>query len=217
MAQLDKSQKFNEHRDELYLSSSIYTASSAASQNLDSMSALGSELPHRAIFLQKTLDGANSANRRKLEKLSKHHVAFQSSQSPSRVTSMGPDYAPGSLVSRYNDVTASDHLVEDRGGTTSTLECLPHRLQMRKKKPKNMKGRIEELTIENGYLQEELAYYKGTRAVLMRFFGSIKESHQMMKNAIYEVSKDVAISEQRLLDYWGIHHEDRNVVDNVFF
>ena len=216
MAQLDNSQKFNGHRDGLYKSSSIYTPSSAASQNLKSMLAQGSEFPHR-VSLQKTLDGANSANNRKVEKSSKRHVAFQSSQSPSRVKSMGPGYARGSLVSRYNDVTALDHLVEDYGGTTSTLECLPHRLQMRKKKPKNLKERIEDLTVENGYLQDELAYYKDTRAVLMRFFDNIDESHRMMKGAIYEASKDVAISEQRLLGYWGIYHEDGNVVKNIFF
>ena len=79
-----------------------------------------------------------------------------------------------------------------------------------------MKGHIEELTREIRYLRQELAYYKDTRKVLMKFYESIDESHRMIGNALYETAKGVAISEKRLLDYWGIHHDDRNPIDNVF-
>ena len=50
----------------------------------------------------------------------------------------------------------------------------------------------------------------------MKFYGSIDELHRVIGNALCETAKGVAISEQRLLDYWGIHHDDCNSVDNVF-
>ena len=34
---------------------------------------------------------------------------------------MGPSLPRGSLVSKYNDVTALDHLIGDHGGTTRIL------------------------------------------------------------------------------------------------
>ena len=75
---------------------------------------------------------------------------------------------------------------------------------------------MKELTKEIEYLRQELAYYKNTRKVLMKFYGSIDELHRMIGNALCETIKGVAISEQRFLDYWRIHHDDRNFVDNVF-
>ena len=75
---------------------------------------------------------------------------------------------------------------------------------------------MEELTKEIKYLRQELVYYKDTRKVLMKFYESIDELHRMIENALCETVKNVAISEQRFLNYCGIHHDDRNSVDNVF-
>lgn len=67
---------------------------------------------------------------------------------------------------------------------------------MRKRKSNNLNKRIEELTVENKCLQEELIYYKNTRAILMKFFENINSSIQTIKGLLYETSKNVAISEQ---------------------
>jgi predicted acylesterase/phospholipase RssA len=149
--------------------------------------------------------------------MNRRHVAFQIPQSTSREKEEQSGHSRGSRISSDYEVTALDHLIGDHGGTTSTLECLPHRLRLTKEKePETLKEHIEKLTRENGYLRQELAYYKETREILMRLYGSINESHRLMEDALCEASKGFATSEQRLLEYWGIHHDDGSSVDNVF-
>ena len=217
MANYTTSRSFYEHRDGLYLPCSTYTVSSAMSQSLNDKPSSRAEFPINEASLRTEFDDANLFNQCKVERSSKPHVAFQASQSTSIVKAMSPGSPRKLPVSRFNDVTALDHHIGCHGGTTSTSECLPHRLRVRSKNSKSVKARNEELTIENGYLQEELAYHKDTREVLMRFFESINEAHRLMKAALYQTSRSEAISEQRLLDYWGIHHDDRNIVDEVYF
>lgn len=146
--------------------------------------------------MSQTVDDSIPVRSHKIRNWSKPHVASQCSQPCSKTRPISPDYLYRSLVSRYNDVTALDSLIENFGGITSTLECLPHRLQMRKRKSNNLNERIEELTVENECLQEESIYYKDTRAVLIKFFENINSSIQTIKGLLYETSKDVAISEQ---------------------
>lgn len=115
------------------------------------------------------------------------------------------------------DVTTLDHHISKDGGTTSTLEYLPHRLKISKQRqPLSLKEQIEELTRENGYLRQELAYHKDTRETLMKLYKHVQESNQRVENALRETSEGIAISEQQLLDYWGIHHDDGNAVDKIF-
>ena len=145
------------------------------------------------------------------------YVTFQLSQFTSRGNIKHSRISQRSGFSSDYEVTALNHQIGDHEETTSTLNYLPHRLRLTKeKKPEILKKHIKELTKEIEYLRQKLAYYKDTRKVLMKFYESIDESHRMIGNALYETAKGVAISEQRLLDYWGIHHDDRNSVDNVF-
>ena len=183
-------------------------------QNLNDRSYPRTDLRTNEAFLETKYSDAKSFSQRKIEAPSKRHVAFQASSRMDATASNGLPKAP---VSKFNEVTALDHHIGHHDGTTSTLECLPHRLRVRSKNPKSLEARNEELTIENGYLQEELAYYKDTREVLMRFFESINEAHQVMKTALHQTSNGVAISEQRLLNYWGIHHDDGSFIDEVYF
>ncbi len=65
--------------------------------------------------------------------------------------------------------------------------------------------RIHELTRENGYLREELAMYKDTRTALRELQERTKQAHQILNNALQDVSRRLARSERRLLDYWGVN------------
>ncbi len=99
-------------------------------------------------------------------------------------------------------MTTLNHCIDDHEKTIFNLKCLSHRLRLTKeKKLKTLKEHVEELTKEIEYLRQELVYYKNTREVLMRLYKSINESHQVMKSALCETFKDVAIFEQRLLKY----------------
>lgn len=132
------------------------------------------------------------------------HVSFTPLPQESahlRQPSKGQQQRPPS--GRAGDVTALDHKVARHGGTTSTLETLPRRLRTSRQTSSSPWVRLEEAIRENGYLGQELAYYKDTHEVLMRLYSSIRQSHQEMKDALDEASKGVAISEQRLLNYLG--------------
>ncbi len=65
--------------------------------------------------------------------------------------------------------------------------------------------RIHELTRENGYLREELAMYKETRGALRDLQEKSKKAHQILNDALQDVSRKIARSERRLLDYWGVN------------
>lgn len=142
------------------------------------------------------------------------------SESRPKESSSQRAFGVGNQRSGFNndyEVTALDHQIEDHERTTFILDYLPHRLRLTKeKKSKTLKKHIKKLTKEIEYLRQKLTYYKDTRKVLMRFYDSINESHRMIRNALCETFKDVAIFEQRLLNYWEIHHDDDNSVNNVF-
>ena len=114
-------------------------------------------------------------------------------------------------------MTPLDSRIGNLGGTTSTLECLPHRLRISKSsQPIPLEQRIEELTREAGHLRQELAYHKETRAACMKFFDATNQAQQNLQNAIVEMSRKVAISEQRFENYWKSQPDGGNWEELVF-
>ena len=125
------------------------------------------------------------------------HVTFN--------TQPHPAFRPRSrsMSTKANALLPIDGRISDLGGTTSTLECLPHRLRISKTTERVTPHQsIEELTRETGYLREELAYHKEARDAYLKFFEITQQAQRDLHNAIAEVSRRVAISEQRLEDYW---------------
>ncbi len=74
-----------------------------------------------------------------------------------------------------------------------------------------------ELTRTNGYLLQELAYYKDIQAADMKFFEKVIKTHAELKDALKERSQRRANAESTLLSYWGIDFGDGNVEDTVFW
>ncbi len=110
------------------------------------------------------------------------------------------------LPGRPVEITPLDHTIERHNGTTSNLDCLPHRLRISKQQTAvSPMQRIHELTRENGYLREELAMYKETRGALRDLQEKSKKAHQILNDALQDVSRKIARSERRLLDYWGVN------------
>lgn len=118
---------------------------------------------------------------------------------------------------RAGDVTALDHHIAAHGGTTSTIECLPHRLRVSKvQRVSGPQQRIEELVRDVGNLNQELSYYKDTRKVLMKLFNSVKASHDALQAAVTEADRELAISEQRYVRFWIPHYDDRILEESIF-
>ena len=130
--------------------------------------------------------------------------------------------SPGS--GRAGDVGKLDDRIAKHGGTTSSYEELPHRLKISKEhRPMTPAERVVELTKTNGFLLQELAYHKDTRAAEMKFLHEATKLRADMEatlvafdRALEERSKARADAESILLNYWGIDLGDGNIEDSVF-
>jgi hypothetical protein len=119
---------------------------------------------------------------------------------------------PTALLGRPAEVTALDHCIASRGGTTSKIEKLPSQIQVTKyRSPPNRDQRIEELTRENGYLRQELALYEETRDAMVSLHAKTKKAYKLLREGLQELSEKVAVSEKSLLKYWGIDLNDEGM------
>ena len=113
---------------------------------------------------------------------------------------------------RPAEVTALDHHIATHGGTTSNIEKLPSRLQFSKTHPpRTQSERIEELVHENSYLHQEIALYQETRGALMALHAKTVKAYELLQDGLQVLSQQVAKSEKRLLDYWGIDLDDGGI------
>ncbi|KAL2056563.1 hypothetical protein ABVK25_002957 [Lepraria finkii] len=145
------------------------------------------------------------------------HVTFQDPQTKRRLSSVHPALRRRPTSGSAGDVDALDDQIARNGGTTSTYEQLPHRLHISKqRRPVSSAERVVELTRTNGYLLQELAYHKDTRAADMKFHETVMELHSKLEDALKERSQKRADAESILLSYWGIDFGDGNVEDTVF-
>ena len=103
-----------------------------------------------------------------------------------------------------------------QAGGMEAVECLPQRLKISKHDPAFLQQRLEELTRENGYLQQQLLYHQDTLAIMNSFFESTAQAHYDLQNALEETVRKVRISEERLLDSYGRQPHKAGYEDNVF-
>ena len=95
---------------------------------------------------------------------------------------------------------------------TSTIEKLPSQLQLNKNRsPPTRSKRIEELTRENGYLRQELAHHHETHCAMVTLHAKTVRAYKVLQEGLQELSQQVAGSERRLLEYWGIDLDDEGV------
>ena len=121
------------------------------------------------------------------------------------------------LLGSPEEITSLDHRIGKTGGTTSSLDLLPTRLKIHKKTGHMTPAQdVYELTRQNGYLQAEVALLKETRSALRDLQAKAKEASAILRGALKEVSEKLAESEQRLVNYWGIHSDDGYEELNAF-
>ena len=119
------------------------------------------------------------------------------------------------LVSHHHDryhynhhpaeVTRLDAQIAYGGGTSSGLELLPSRLQPQKAlKYRKKNSEIADLVRENGYLRQELIFYKKSRNAMMEFHSRVMKSYGVFQATVKLLSERMAQSEKRILEYWDI-------------
>ena len=151
------------------------------------------------------------------------HVAFQDTAALQQAM-IHPIFRQRPGSGRAGNIGALDDRIARHGGTTSSYEELPHRLRISKKhQPMTPSERVMELTKTNGFLLQELAYHKDTRAAEMKFLekatkfrADIEAALAEFDRALEERSKARADAESILLNYWGIDLGDGNIEDSIF-
>jgi hypothetical protein len=120
------------------------------------------------------------------------------------------------------DVKYLDHRIAQNGGTTSSYEELPHRLQA-SKTLLTPQERVIQLTYENSGQRKELVYRKETQAAEFKFCARVTELRTELKtilagfdSAIEERLRARAQAESEFYKDWGIQSDDGIVEDVVF-
>jgi hypothetical protein len=109
------------------------------------------------------------------------------------------------------EVSPIDHQILHAGGSTSTLDRLPSRLQQTKsQRSLSLRDEMEELAYENSYLKAELAWNKETRQVLMQLRGRTLEAVSTLREALTETTSQLRRCEERYLELWGIAPGSQN-------
>ena len=90
------------------------------------------------------------------------------------------------------------------GGTSSSLERLPSRLQQSKQAPTDLRQQLEDLVYEVSYLKAELQWQKESKQALLHFREEIFQTFHFLENAIIQVTIRLRESEQKYLGLWGL-------------
>ena len=103
------------------------------------------------------------------------------------------------------EITDLDARIAKGGGTSSNLEMLPIYLRESKELQRHRGKRlVDDLVRENGYLRQEIVYYKEARNAMLEFHSQVMATLQVLQRAREVLSEKMARSEGEILEYWGI-------------
>jgi uncharacterized protein YukE len=105
------------------------------------------------------------------------------------------------------EITPTDHKVLGYGGTTSSIERLPSRLQRSKRASTDLRQQLEDLTYETSYLRAELQWQRESRQALLRFQDQMFQMFHKMEEALAQVTTALYDCEHRYFRLWGVDHE----------
>lgn len=122
------------------------------------------------------------------------------------------------LTGQHPEITKLDARIIKEGGTSSTADMLPCNLQKAKAAKTSSKyDYTKELILENGYLRQEIVYYKESREAMLAFHNSTLKSFNLLQTALKDLSHKMAMSEEIMLRYWGIDVKNVKEDDLVMF
>jgi hypothetical protein len=101
------------------------------------------------------------------------------------------------------EITPLDNWILQQGGTTSTIERLPHRARQAKTRHTTDQARIDELTWENSYLRAEIAQQEDVGAAFNDLRVKTVEVFKILRQALHDLSDRVEKSDQKKAGYWG--------------
>jgi uncharacterized protein YukE len=116
-------------------------------------------------------------------------------------------YSHRPLYSIAEEVTPQDHQILRHGGTSSTIERLPSRLQRSKRSSIELRQQIEDLTYEVSYLKGELSWHQESKKALFQLQEEMYQLFHKMEDALVQVSTKLRESEEHYLSLWGLDAE----------
>ncbi|KAL4817216.1 hypothetical protein BDW67DRAFT_160038 [Aspergillus spinulosporus] len=109
-----------------------------------------------------------------------------------------------SLEPISEEITPTDHRVLGYGGTTSSIERLPSRLQRSKRSSRDLPQQLEDLTYEISYLRAELQWQRESRQAFLRFQEQMFRMFHTMEEALVQVTTALQQCEERYFSLLGI-------------
>lgn len=114
-----------------------------------------------------------------------------------------PLFPRRSLEPISEEVSPTDHEILRCGGTSSSLERLPSRLQQSKRASTDLRQQLEELAYEASYLRAELQWQKESKQALLHFREEVFGVFHLLEDALVQVTTRLRDSEQRYISLWG--------------
>ncbi|KAL4781052.1 hypothetical protein BJX76DRAFT_350472 [Aspergillus varians] len=100
------------------------------------------------------------------------------------------------------EITPTDHKILSYGGTTSSIERLPSRLQRSKRSSPDLRQQLEDLTYEISSLRAELQWQRESRQALLRFQEQMFRTFHTMEDALVQVTTTLQQCEERYFSLW---------------
>lgn len=115
-----------------------------------------------------------------------------------------------SLDPILEEISPTDHEILRGGGTSSSLERLPSRLQQSKQASTDLHQQLEDLVYEVSYLKAELQWQKESKQAMIHFREEIFQTFHFLENALIQVTMRLHDSEQQYLSLWGLSSVGHN-------
>jgi hypothetical protein len=124
-----------------------------------------------------------------------------------------PSHSHRRLYSISEEITPADDQILRHGGTSSSLERLPSRLQQSKRSSVDLRQQIENLVYENSYLRGELQWQKESNQALLQLRERMFQIFHDMEDALVQVTTGLEEAKRGYLSLWGVDPEDGNAGD----
>lgn len=111
-------------------------------------------------------------------------------------------HIPQRLDPISEEISPTDHRILCCGGTSSSLERLPSRLQQSKRISTDSRKQLEDIAYEMSYLRAKLQWHKETKQVLLEFQERMFNVFQSIEDTLSRASARIHESEYRYLKLW---------------
>ncbi|KAE8396866.1 hypothetical protein BDV37DRAFT_293109 [Aspergillus pseudonomiae] len=108
------------------------------------------------------------------------------------------------------EITPVDHEILRHGGTSSSIERLPSRLQRSKRASTDIRQQLEDLVYDASYLRAELQWQKESKQALLQFHEEMFHIFHKIEDMLVQVTARLRDSEQRYFEVLGFEAHGGN-------